>query len=755
MNILAKVTGVVLIASLESFASESDIRNVTECVRAAEAASYGVSGGIAMSDYPLSRVFDGDLTGRGRYVCQVSGAQPVVTFEYTINDAFEPGKDIVAESIRYYRSGYTYDYSRTASRIRLEGSTDGTNWQLLVDTFESLPIVDNSRGADITDLDELAYDIEIPRDRQGPYRRYRFTLSGMKDYLALLELVIEGRILDPALVWTGSSAGGTWNSSSATWSQGGITTSWKSGGRAEIGASQLTVAGTQSVGEVVLTGSESVHIAEGALSFSDPGRLVFALDGTVIDSDVSGITRTEDTLSSCAQGQRNTDYTKLPRVAGNSKTGEAVIWWTDRRLPEICGFTTATMTGTGKTKNPVFTTNFENDGEHASVWFAQYKGKNDTLQTYAWLSVKVEFQQVGQDISARIVKGGYSWLSTEIWGVDGSRIDFEAASRELTVQDLDDDGHSGYVGLQDILAVSGREPKLEVDCAAPTYAIFNGFLPQNSADKMTGLPVPYFSGVRLNEIERIRWAAFRWNQKELVGVPTNVVNTAESMTVQFQALAETGLIVCVKVEFRQDENGITARAVYARYLRGNNDLGVDFDPLSSNQTHVYDGDVTGYSVRDILVDWKPRKVSLAGDFEWKNSVTLRARARLSLDGNHVVLPHTVTGEGVLSFEPSTDSAQRIVVADSTKIGHVVFAGRSELTFGAESSLEIGIAELGPGAQVFLPDPLDPKAFRIGESACLSRSDLRKFVAPKGFRVLQDKDGYIGYEQRPPLYIQIY
>lgn len=32
MNVLAKVTGVVLIASLESFASESDIRNVTECV---------------------------------------------------------------------------------------------------------------------------------------------------------------------------------------------------------------------------------------------------------------------------------------------------------------------------------------------------------------------------------------------------------------------------------------------------------------------------------------------------------------------------------------------------------------------------------------------------------------------------------------------------------------------------------------------------------------------------------------------------
>ena len=132
------------------------------------------------------------------------------------------------------------------------------------------------------------------------------------------------------------------------------------------------------------------------------------------------------------------DYagTYLPRSAGDSKTGEAVIYWRGKSIADLKGISAGSMCYNGADKDTSVCF-FTNSGSAAS---AQFQGNMSA--TGARLCVKVEFTQSGGDILARVVYARYNWDNL-------GEQDFDLYPRGNT--DVYDDNNANGYGVKNIV----------------------------------------------------------------------------------------------------------------------------------------------------------------------------------------------------------------------------------------------------------------------------------------------------------------
>lgn len=743
--------------------------DITAEVRAGAAATYDLEGGSVNAGYALSVAFDGICIGDAyRLVMTPSKNGGEMKVYYTIADTFRPNDEFIVESFTFRRSPQTYDYDRSPTRIRLEGSANGVDWVLLAENADAFPLVNNKSGSAISsdDVEHLEYVVNVPHIRQANYRKYRFTTLSYTvstaNPVVIQELFLNGRIVpsrsaNPELTWNGGRAGGTWDATTKNWlTSGGEETAWIPGARASIDADVLTVDGTVSVGALRFPDGSAPMISGGTLQMAYPGEIDVSHADLQISSDIVAVDFAgEDTVSSCAQGERDTTYTMLPRSDDNTKTGKEVLWWKNRRLSEVSGALSAKVLYSGSWKaNPFEATSFVNDGTQASCWFWQYYSQKDAGATYAWLVAKVRFRQEGDDIYARLDRGGYVWLSTATYGTDGSQINFDGVTvtAGVVLDDAHPTGSGTTIGVKDVL-LKTEIPScgLCVDNRSAVLRLVDGRLPQDSGNNKTGATVDYFKNMRLEDISGFSDAKVHYGNQDGVGaVPCRVVKGSDAVTVQFQRLNGTS-VIGVKVEFRQNGPNVSARAVYARYA-SNASVGCDLDGMKNDQliAQVYDG--SGYNVSGIVPILAKRSVVLSGDVSVEGKIEAHS-LDLNLAGERVALPN-VSGSGTIVLAPASGVEQTVSVNEAgTVVPQAAVVGATSLAFGEGGTLTFEALDLSQATAVKVPATLGEDVLRVGTTSYLTRGELRLF-APSGKCARQDADGYLSLEDAPGLGIFI-
>ena len=534
--------------------------DITAEVRAGGGATYDkIEGGTVYSGYTLGKAFDGlyaDDPDRLLLTPSPSGSQ--MKIYYTINDDFRPGNEFIVESFTFRRSPRAYDYERSPTRMRLEGSTNGVNWVLLAENADAFPLVNNKGQTDVTAPADLEYTVAVPRVRQANYRKYRFTtlsyVIAAPNPVVIHELFLNGRIItSPELTWNGGRTGGTWDATTKNWlTSGGEATAWIPGARAYVDAESLTVAGTVYVGALRFPDGQAPVISGGTLQMTYPGEIDVSHTNLVIASDVTDASWSgDDTESVCAQGERDTTYTMLPRSDGDARIGKEVVWWKNRRLKDVSGAISAKVLYYGSWREEPFEASFfTNDGTEASCFFWQYYSKKDNGE-YAWLVTRVSFRQVGDDICARLDWGGYVWLQSATYGTDGSKIDYSGKVSGVTIlDDANSTGSGATIGIKDILlkteiASSG----LSVNNRSDAWRLVDGRLPRDPDNKNTGVAVDYFKNMKLDDIVGFESAGLHYgNGDGIPAQPYHFGRGADNITVQFQRM-NGNAVIGVRVQF--------------------------------------------------------------------------------------------------------------------------------------------------------------------------------------------------------------
>jgi len=766
-------TALLAVATVAFAGRASAQTDLTAVVRAGNAATNWLEG--ATTYYTLQNLvgtaFDGLLYyDADRLLAKPTPAGNHFSIYYTIDESFRTNEEFIVEAFTFRRSNKSYDWDRTPNRIRLEGSTNGTDWALLAENADAFPLVNNKSPVEYNipsnDVEHLEYTVDVPHIRQANYRKYRFTMMGYTTVapgiVAVHELFLKGRIVpsrtaNPELTWNGGRTGGTWDATTANWlTPDGVATAWMPEARAYIDADDLTVDGTVSVGALRFPGGKAPVISGGTLHLAYPSTIDIShadlqISSAVTDAPQSG----EDTTTSCARGTRDTAYTMLPRDETTTTTGKEVVWWRNRRLCDVSGVMSANIYYNGTWRGEGAVNDFTNDGERASCWFwRKYaQGSDATGEKIAWLAVKVEFRQDGLDITARLVTGGYKWLYVAEHGSDGSKIDFEH-NQPSTAQVEDDTHHvvsggSVYsVGLKDILLRTTTVPMgLLADNRSAISRLTDDRLPPDPNDNMTGVAVDYFQDMTLDEIAGFVGAGVHYGSGNGVQAwPFHFVRGEDYITVQFQRYDSTA-VIGVKVEFRQNGPNVSARAVYAHYT-WDDELGCDLDN-KGGQPIAKANEGSGYNVSMIEPILATRKVTLSGPVSFQGDLETYA-LELRLAGAQVALPASTTGSGTLVFAPASGVTQTVTVGSpASSVPSVSVVGSTSLAFDEDATLSIGTLDLSNATAMTLPATLEANAFRVGTSNVLTKAELRK-LAPSGKRALQDADGYVSLSDMPGL-----
>lgn len=735
--------------------------DITAEVRAGGGATYDrVEGGTVYSGSAIGRAFDGLYVDDGnRLLLTPSPSGGQMKIYYTINDDFHPNDKFVVESFTFRRSQRAYDYERSPTRMRLEGSADGTDWVLLAENADAFPLVNNKGKADLPsdDVEHLEYTVPVPRVRQANYRKYRFTTlsyaTATPNPVVIHELFLNGRIVSsPELTWNGGRTGGTWDATTENWlTSGGEATAWIPGSCAYVDAESLTVDGKVVVGALRFPDGRTPVISGGTLQMVYPGEIDVSHADLQVSSDVvaAGFSG-EDTVTSCAQGERDATYTMLPRSESDETAGKEVVWWKNRCLRDVAGALSAKVLYSGNWRSdPFAVSSFRNDGTQASCWFWQYYSQKDAGASYAWLVVKVNFTQVGADICARLNRGGFVWLSTAQYGTDGSKIDFEGVT--INRGKVWDDAHTGLsgttIGIKDILlkteiASSG----LCVNNVSDAWRLVDGRLPRDPDNKNAGVAVDYFRNMTLDDIVGFESAGLHYgNGDGLIAQPFHLSRSADSLTVQFQRMNGTA-VIGVMVQFCQNGPNVSARAVYAHYTY-DHPLGWNLDNTGS-QPIALPGDSTGYNVSGIVPILAKRSVELAGNVSVADGIGLHA-LDLALSGESVALSD-VSGSGSLVLAPGTGIAQTVAVnAPGTVVPRAAIVGSTALAFADGATLAFGTLDLHEATAARVPVTLGENMLRIGTSSNLTKGELKLF-APPGKCARQDENGYLTLEDAPGL-----
>lgn len=588
------------------------------------------------------------------------------------------------------------------------------------------------------------YEFRVPRACQRNYRRYRLKFSGRDapgDRLCVSEIKFFGSFrqhLD--LIWNGPSTGGTWDAASRNWLHNGIATNWIPGARAVINASDLSVNGTQVVCGMKFADVDNPTVCGGTFEFIPSATIdVGSATNVTIASDLSGAFTGEDAVSGCVLGER-TSMTNLPRLsAAKPQEGESVIWWRNRNLEDVTRVVSGNIYFDAykgqKSAQPLV---WSEDRTTATCWLYYQHGSGES--GLSWVAVKLELKQVGTDIAARLIKGGYVWLQPDEYGDDGSKIDFDELAA-FRIQNIKDDANDGKVGLKDIL--------LESSCT-PCVSIVNGLdggisrcqdkLPRD-ANKQ-GVWTTVAEGVRLSEFQPGDADVYYNNSDVERGYPCYEIRTEDALSIQYHRMNQGGdALLGVKVEFRENEGCIQARHVYSKYQRGDHAYpgGCDFDAEGIVNSQ--------FEVAFRTFSLSARTVNLSGDVDLKGELFLY-RTDVRFTGSSVGLPVSATVDGLLAFAPASGTQAIGVSAGSHILPAATFAGQTSIAFAEGGSLAIGEVDLDAATSIGLPAGLGQTAFRIGESAVLSKAELKKFtIADSTRRAVQDANGYIRDAER--------
>jgi fibronectin-binding autotransporter adhesin len=266
------------------------------------------------------------------------------------------------------------------------------------------------------------------------------------------------------------------------------------------------------------------------------------------------------------------------------------------------------------------------------------------------------------------------------------------------------------------LTLSGTlsgDASLTVGAIAPT-ATYASFL-QTTA--VTAFPNTQLSAV--TSISGLMGGAFVNNNNPLAANPYFFTNDGTTASCQLQ-IVDGGHLKCVKIEFNQVGNDVTARAIYAKYILNSSALGTNFDTTGTTNTIATTKGGAGYgaesttlllgtnAVGPVILSGTnpftgPTQVSttlratsasvpgVGGPFGLHSAITLNSMAGSSLDLNgYPVEVGSITG--------------------GSAAGGGITLGAGTLTFGGDhSSPEVysgritgsgGIVKTGSGIQTF-------------------------------------------------------
>ena len=746
------------VAAVVACAFPASAEDITAAVRAAGKGTASLTDGFEpyYSNQPASKAFDGNhVEETGRLLISQTGTQPgqEVWVRYDIADDFQQGMDIIVESFTFWYSICSGDNNRTPTWMRLEASATGNDDDWVVVAENAEPFVWENRT-------DHFYTVPVPAVRQTSYRHYRFVTSKNASILTIHELVLDGRIAEPRedLTWNGGE-GGTWDATAANWKNAqDESVAWSPAARANIGAAAVTVSGTLDVGEVRFSGASALT-GDGTLNLIDPAKIGVAVGGTAVATGVNDYFYGEDTTESCAVGTRTTDYTYLPRNESSKKTGVAVIWWKNRRLADIVGFGNATIYYSG---NRVAAPHkFVNNGSTASVQFqcpTAYSGTRGGPGNWAELCAKVEFAQVGPDITARLVCAGYVWSQDFLkkqgcWDEVTETVDVDKHSPGCDI--YDDSKPSGTVaGLKGLLAITEWKRGLTVvDNREPMEVVMSGrLLPDPATEGMKSSRVLYAKNVKLADMVDFPGAILHYNQDE--GAPAaayNVKRSATAIDVQYQRMYNPTAIICVKAEFTEENGDVYVQGMDAKYKNGVTEanLGFDFDgQIGSGYTTICGtvGDVKygGYTLSAIGAP-TIRNISCCfnGPFNVVGKVVVD-KVDLAFGGAVAISSADTFAETPLAL---TDGAALSVAEGIAAVTPTLtFAGAATLTFADGASLEAEDIDLSAAETVTVVAAEGAKWMKVGRA--LTKAELRKFAPGDGFRAAQDAEGCLFAERVP-------
>ena len=689
--------------------------DITAFVRAAGTDAYTVevgAGTMALNGCPVGNAFDGRFPSgdeSARVMLQTTAGAPTpVRILYSISDSTFPGYDFTVTSFTLYRMAGVYNtMERTATEFKLEG-WDGNAWQTLFET----------ESATVWDWDSTTRTFTVPPANRGRYHKYLFTITGNGGDAAwsgFLELVLMGDIT-PGLVWNGAD-GASWDTSSANWLDGtGEATAWISGANAlfgPMGAKTVSVDGEIQVGSLVFPESgEPYSLSGGTLAFNSPATIIGGND------DIIGC--------SIASAAMSADYTGwLPADAANTKQGTSVRLWKNRRLAGITGFTAAKLyySNSELAAAPYL---FENDGTVATCQFQSMPGP--------LLCVKVQFEQVGNDIWAKALYGKYSWAGDRALGKN-----FDSYGSEMGIYDgvISTDGY----GLKDIVASGGDDVLSALDFELGIVGLESDYgddwLPADDAQHLSGARVKMWENRNVTDITGFAPATMWFNSygETLTVSPYFYTNNGTVATCQYQAMSQSRVVgLCLKVLFEQEGSDIYARVVYSKSKWASDALGQNYDSYGDSN-YVYDGvrNSGGLGIKNIAASFKG-KMCLAGSVCAAVEVN---GGTLALGAPTIALDHEITGDGTVRFAPLSGS-QTVTVPVARALGKVAFGGATTFAFGSGASLSVGSAEIEGSAAV---DVSGVNLLRIGTAKCMSKEQCAHFTV-NGAPATQNDQGWI-------------
>ena len=748
------------VAAVVACAFPASAEDITAAVRAAGKGTASLTDGFVpyYPNQPASKAFDGNHTAEtGRLLISQTGTQQgqEVWVRYDISEDFQQGMDIIVESFTFWYSICGGDQPRTPTWMRLEASATGNDDDWVVVAENAEPFVWENRT-------DHFYTVPVPAVRQTGYRHYRFVTSKNASILTIHELVLDGRIAEPRedLTWNGGE-GGTWDATAANWKNAqDESVVWSPAARANIGASAVTVSGTLDVGEVRFSGASALT-GDGTLNLIDPAKIGVAVGGTAVAAGINDYFYGEDTAESCAVGTRTTDYNAyFPRSETKSNTGKAVVWWKNRRLSDIVGFKNGTIYYNGnRAAAPQF---FINNGANASVQFQSVVAYSGTRGTGNWaeLAAKIEFAQVGPDITARIVYAGYRWADNFKQYLDDQGVmDWDKCPPSHNIYDGAEP--AGVAGFKGLLAITEWKRGLTVvDNREPMEVVMSGRLvPDPETEGKKSFRVLYAKNVKLADMADFPEAILHYYQDE--GAPAaayNVKRSATAIDVQYQRMYNQTAIICVKAEFTEENGDVYVQGVNAKYKNDVTaaNLGFDFDYQTSGGMATICGTVGGvkYDGYTLSAIGAPTIRNISCGFNGPFNVTGKVvvdKVDLAFGGAVAISSADTFAETPLAL---TDGAALSVAADIAAVTpKLTVTGAATLTFADGASLEADDVDLSAAETVTVVAAEGAKWMKVGRA--LTKAELRKFAPGDGFRAKQDAEGCLFAERVPGIILIVH
>ena len=694
--------------------------DITAFVRNSGAGNYTVYAGSdtvvnSGSSAPVTAAFDGntatDASARV-LISNSSGGPTPARILYSIVDSAFIGYGFEVCSFTLYRVTRDSALERSPTEFKLEG-WDGSNWQLLFETDET----------QTWDWDTYQRTYTIPPENRGSYRKYLFTVTkngGDLYWTGLQEIMLHGNITH-GLVWNGAE-GARWNATDANWIDGtGAATNWIPGAKAifgERGSTFVTIEGTNVVGEISFSPTNTCTISGGTLALTLPAE-IHAGNGDVIASEIADATPVDVYKGYLDANETQPEY--FPADPDNKNQGSWILLWRNRKLSGITGFTGAVIRQ-GSDNRAAQAYNFiKNEGSvTASVQFQHLL----SYSPHPIICVKLLLAQCGADVYGRIAYAKYSYVEGRQLGDD-----FDASGPSATTVSDYNVSSSGY-GLFGVKPVGGElsgEP-LAVSVGESMESVSplgERWLPKNASNPKTGDAVLCFPEYRVEDLSAIACTSICYNGTPKPATIHYFTNNATNATVQVQGNTYgsdgNGARLCVKVEFTDGEGGVYARAVYAKY-----DWSVttahDFANVS-NEANIYDETyISGaaYGVNNLVGVFRGHRVTFGA-------------SALTLD-------REITGDGTVRFAPLSGS-QTVSVPVARTIDKVAFGGATTLSFALGASLSVGVAEVEDSAAVSVVGEAGANLLRIGTSKCFDKEQRTQFTV-NGAAATQDNLGWI-------------